>query len=92
MILETRTQNGQEFMKAAKINIGDVVWKVAYDINVDKSWLEGPYFVVNFVHKDTMSEHLALFSTHNKEEVRARYSDLYVPIIDKIDPPAGHNL
>lgn len=89
---ETRTQKGQEFRKSCEINVGDVVWTTIWDPEDGKTRLAGPYFVLDFVHKGRMSEHLKLFSTHDNQEIKARYGDIYVPIIDKIDPPAGHNL
>jgi len=87
-----RHQNGQDFRKIEKANVGDVVWKTMYDPNVGRSWLEGPWFVVEIVHRGKLSEHAKLFSTHDKKEESARYDSLYAPIIDEISPPRGHNV
>ena len=87
----TRVQRGQPFQKADTIAVGDVVWFVSVDINHAKSRLEGPYFVVECVHKGTMSEHWKLFSTHESCHHAANIRDLWVPIIDTIKPPRGHN-
>ena len=63
---QTREQNGQEFRRAApsEIHVGQCVWINAYDPNVGRSWLEGPYFVTETIHENRMSEHFAVFSTH----------------------------
>mgnify|MGYP006223822525 CR=1 FL=1 len=49
---DIREQNGQEFRRAAPedIHVGQCVWVTAYDPNVGRAWLEGPYFVTDVVH------------------------------------------
>lgn len=90
---QTREQNGQEFRRAApdEIHVGECVWITTYDPNVGRSWLEGPYFVTETIHEGRMSEHFVLFSTHMKEERRVKHGDIWIPIIDTIEPPRGHN-
>jgi len=89
----TREHNGQEFRRAApdEIHVGQCVWINAYDPNTQRSWLEGPYFVVETIHKNRMSEHFEVFSTHLNEKRRGRHGDIWIPIIDTIKPPRGHN-
>lgn len=89
----TREQNGQEFRKATpnEIHVGQCVWINAYDPNVGRSWLEGPYFVTETIHENRMSEHFVVFSTHLNEERRVRHGDIWIPVIDTIKPPRGHN-
>ena len=88
----TKLHLGQLFEKAKNLAVGDVVWCTFYDINRGKSWLEGPYFIVECVHEGKMSEQWKLFSTHDKRHHQANIRDLWVPIIDKIKPPRGHNV
>ena len=90
----TREQNGQEFRRAApdEIHVGQCVWVTAYDPNVGRTWLEGPYHVVETVHENTMSEHFVVFCTHLKYGTRAKHGDIWLPIIDTIPPPRGHNV
>lgn len=90
---ELRNQNGQDFKRAEyeEIHVGSCVWVNTFDPNVGRSWLEGPYFVVEKVYEGRMSEYLRVFSTHEAQDRSARYSDLWVPIIETIDPPRGHN-
>lgn len=87
---EIRTQNGQEFKRAGKLSIGEVCWIQVYDYQTGPV-LEGPYFVIEITHKGRISEYLKLFSTHDSLEQRARIDKLWVPIIDTIKPPRGHN-
>ena len=93
-INNTREQNGQIFRRAApsEIHVGQCVWVNAYDPNVGRTWLEGPYFVVECVHEARMSEHFRVFSTHENIERRAPHGDIWLPIIDTIEPPRGHNV
>ena len=86
-----KMHRGQPFKKAEILAVGDVVWCTFYDINHGKSWLEGPYFVLECKHEGKMSEHWTLFSTHEKRHHKARIQDIWVPIIEKIDPPRGYN-
>ena len=57
---ENRIQNGQEFRKATpdEIHVGLCVWINAYDPNVGRSWLEGPYFVMETVHANLSLIHI----------------------------------
>ena len=89
----TREQNGQHFRRATpdEIHVGQCVWVTAYDPNVGRTWLEGPYHVVETIHKNTMSEHFVVFSTHLKYSTRAKHGDICLPIIDTIPTPRGHN-
>tara|TARA_R110001599_G_scaffold234783_1_gene433965 strand:- start:695 stop:1018 length:324 start_codon:yes stop_codon:yes gene_type:complete len=91
---QVREQNGQEFRRATpdEIHVGECVWMHAYDPNVGRSWLEGPYFVTEAIHEGRMSEHFVIFSTHMKEERRAKHGDVWIPIIDTIERPRGHNV
>lgn len=91
---QIRQQNGQEFRRAtpSEIHVGQCVWIYAYDPNVGRSWLEGPYFVTETVHADRMSEHFIVFSTHMNYSTKARHGDIWIPIIDTIEPPRGHNV
>ena len=91
---ENRIHNGQEFRKAEynEVHVGSCVWITAYDPNVGRSWLEGPYFVTEVVHRGHMDEHVIVFSTHMNYSTKSRYADIWVPIIDTIDPPRGHNV
>ena len=88
-----REQNGQEFRRADpdEAHVGSCVWINAYDPNVGRSWLEGPYFVTEVVHEGRMSEYVVVFSTHLNYSTNARYGDIWVPIIDTIETPRGHN-
>ena len=88
-----RMQNGQEFRRAdwGEIHIGQCVWITAYDPNVGKTWLEGPYFVTERKDPDRMSEHFVVFSTHLNYSTKAKYGNIWLPIIDTIQPPRGHN-
>ena len=90
---EKRVQNGQYFMRSTdeQLHVGNVVWKQMYDVNAGRGWLEGPYFIVEIVHEGRMSQHYRLFSTHDSREERARWGELWSPIIDTIKPPRGHN-
>ena len=89
----TRTQNGQDFRRAApdEIHVGQCVWITAFDPNAGRTWLEGPYFVTGTVHEGRMSEHFVVFSTHLSITTRVKHGDIWFPIIDSIDPPRGHN-
>ena len=91
---DIREQNGQEFRRAAPedIHVGQCVWVTAYDPNVGRTWLEGPYFVTDVVHRGHMDEHFIVFSTHLNYSTRAKHGDIWVPIIDTIPPPRGHNV
>ena len=91
---DTREQNGQEFHRAPPENIyvGQCVWITAYDPNVGRTWLEGPYFVTDVVHRGHMDEHFIVFSTHLNYSTRAKHGDIWVPIIDTIETPRGHNV
>ena len=84
---DIREQNGQEFRRAApdEIHVGQCVWVTAFDPNVGRTWLEGPYHVVETVHQDRMSEHFVVFSTHLNYSTRAKHGDIWLPIIDSID-------
>lgn len=90
---QVRTQNGQEFRRATpdEIHVGQCVWITGFDPNVGRTWLEGPYFVMDTVHEGRMSEHFVVFSTHFSEERRIKHGDIWLPIIDTIKPPRGHN-
>tara|TARA_B100000575_G_scaffold266393_1_gene243696 strand:+ start:336 stop:626 length:291 start_codon:yes stop_codon:yes gene_type:complete len=92
-IEQKRTQNGQDFRRPNwnEIYVGQCVWINTYDPNVGRSWLEGPYFVTETIHKGRMSEYFVLFSTHQNSTRHGRHSDIWVPIIDAISPPKGHN-
>ena len=91
---DIREQNGQEFRRAAPedIHVGQCVWVTAYDPNVGRAWLEGPYFVTDVVHRGHMDEHFIVFSTHLNYSTRAKHGDIWLPIIDTIPPPRGHNV
>ena len=91
---QIREQNGQQFRRAKyeEAYVGSCIWINAYDPNVGKSWLEGPYFVTEVVHEGRMSEYVIVFSTHMNYSTKVRYGDIWVPIIDTIDPPRGHNV
>ena len=91
---DIREQNGQKFRRAAPedIHVGQCVWVTAFDPNVGRTWLEGPYFVTETVHQDRMSEHFVVFSTHLNYSTKARHGDIWLPVIDTIDPPRGHNV
>ena len=91
---DIREQNGQEFRRAAPedIHVGQCVWVTAYDPNVGRTWLEGPYFVTDVIHRGHMDEHFIVFSTHLNYSTRAKHGDIWVPIIDTIPPPRGHNV
>ena len=91
---DIREQNGQEFRRAAPedIHVGQCVWVTAYDPNVGRTWLEGPYFVTDVVHRGHMDEHFIVFSTHLNYSTRAKHGDIWVPIIDTIPTPRGHNV
>lgn len=90
---QVRKQNGQKFRRAGdkEANVGSCVWINAYDPNVGRSWLEGPYFVTDVMHEGHMDEHVIVFSTHLNYSTRVRYSDIWIPIIDTIEPPKCHN-
>ena len=90
---QIREQSGQQFrrVKPEEAHVGSCVWINAYDPNVGRSWLEGPYFVTDIIHKGHMDEHVVVFSTHMNYSTRARYGDIWLPIIDTISPPRGHN-
>ena len=92
-ITQIREQNGQSFRRAGhqEACVGSCVWINAYDPNVGRSWLEGPYFVTDVVHRGHMDEHVIVFSTHMNYSTKARYSDIWIPIIDTIPVPRGHN-
>ena len=89
-----REQNGQNFRRAehGDVHVGSCVWVHTYDPNTQRSWLEGPYFVVDKIHEGRMSEYLRVFSTHLGMERSARWVDIWTPIIDTIEPPKGHNV
>ena len=91
---DIREQNGQEFRRAAPedIHVGQCVWVTAYDPNVGRTWLEGPYFVTDVVHRGHMDEHFIVFSTHLNYSTRAKHGDIWVPIIETIPTPRGHNV
>ena len=91
---DIREQNGQEFRRADpdEIHVGQCVWVTAFDPNVGRTWLEGPYFVTETVHENRMSEHFVLFSTHLNYSTRAKHGDIWLPVIDTIPPPRGHNV
>ena len=91
---DIREQNGQEFRRAAPedIHVGQCVWVTAYDPNVGRTWLEGPYFVTDVVHRGHMDEHFIVFSTHLNYSTRAKHGDIWLPVIDTIPTPRGHNV
>ena len=91
---QIRSQNGQDFRRVPpdEILVGLCVWIQAYDPNVGRSWLEGPYFVTDKVHEGRMSEHFVVFSTHLNYSTKVRHGDIWTPIIDTIEPPRGHNV
>ena len=91
---QIRSQNGQDFRRVPpnEILVGLCVWINAYDPNVGRSWLEGPYFVTDKVHEGRMSEHFVVFSTHLNYSTKVRHGDIWTPIIDTIKPPRGHNV
>ena len=91
---QIRSQNGQDFRRVPpdEILVGLCVWIQAYDPNVGRSWLEGPYFVTDKVHEGRMSEHFIVFSTHLNYSTTVRHGDIWTPIIDTIEPPRGHNV
>ena len=91
---QIRSQNGQDFRRVPpdEILVGLCVWIQAYDPNVGRSWLEGPYFVTDKVHEGRMSEHFIVFSTHLNYSTKVRHGDIWTPIIDTIEPPRGHNV
>ena len=90
---DIREQNGQEFRRAAPedIHVGQCVWITAFDPNVGRTWLEGPYFVTDIVHRGHMDEHFIVFSTHLNYSTRAKHGDIWLPVIDTIPIPRGHN-
>lgn len=90
---QIRSQNGQDFRRVPpdEILVGLCVWIQAYDPNVGRSWLEGPYFVTDKIHEGRMSEHFIVFSTHLNYSTKVRHGDIWTPIIDTIEPPRGHN-
>lgn len=90
----TREQNGQAFRRANpnEIYVGQCVWVTAYDPNVGRTWLEGPYFVTDTLHEGYMSEHFVVFSTHLNYTTKVRHGDIWLPVIDTIKPPRGHNV
>jgi hypothetical protein len=90
---EKRTQNGQEFKRAtdSQLHVGNVVWKQSWDINTGHNWLEGPYFIVEIVYEGRISQYYRLFSTHDAYESAGKWGELWIPIIDTIKPPRGHN-
>ena len=90
---QIREQNGQKFRRATpdEIHVGQCVWVTMHDTNIGRSWLEGPYFVTETVHADRMSEHFKLFSTHLNITTSRRHGDIWLPVIDTIQPPRGHN-
>ena len=91
---DIREQNGQEFRRAAPedIHVGQCVWVTAYEPNVGRTWLEGPYFVTDVVHRGHMDEHFIVFSTHLNYSTRAKHGDIWLPVIDTIPTPRGHNV
>ena len=91
---DIREQNGQEFRRAAPedIHVGQCVWVTEYDPNVGRTWLEGPYFVTDVVHRGHMDEHFIVFSTHLNYSTRAKHGDIWLPVIDTIPTPRGHNV
>ncbi len=91
---ETRHQNGQDFRKVSpdEIHVGQCVWINAYDPNVGRSWLEGPYFVIETIYEGRISEHFVVFSTHMNYATKVKHGNIWVPIIDKIEPPRSHNV
>jgi len=78
----------QPLKKAAEINVGDVVWTKNYE---DEEFV-GPYHVVEIRAKNiSISTLYVLFDSFDKTQIQVRLHDIYVPIIEKIEPPRGHN-
>ena len=86
----------QPFEKAAEINIGDVVWTLKSEYNkAEDLWDEefiGPLHVIDVRTKNIPTATLyVLFDSFDKTEIQARIHDIYVPIIEKIEPPRGYS-
>ncbi len=95
MMIERRIieQSGQEFTRAVmgEVFIGDCVWIREFNGYANNSRLKGPYFVIDISSLGTLNEYLVIHSTHLQEEMKINYQDVYIPIIDTIVPPRGHN-
>ena len=87
----------QPFEKAAEINVGDVVWTLKTEWNSTDHWHEeefiGPFHVIDIRAKNISTATLyVLFDSFDKTEIQVRIHDIYVPVLDKIEPPKGHNV
>jgi len=87
----------QPFEKAAEINVGDVVWTLKTEWNsTEESYEEefiGPFHVIDIRAKNISTATLyVLFDSFDKTEIQVRIHDIYVPVLDKIEPPKGHNV
>ena len=85
-------KHSQPFEKAAEINVGDVVWiKAFYGDPLDKEFI-GPFHVIDIRAKNISTATLyTLFDSFEKTQIQVKLHDIFVPIIEKIDPPRGHN-
>ena len=82
----------QPLKKAAEINVGDVVWTKNYEKNNANEEFFGPFHVVDIRAKNIATATLyVLFDSFDKTKIQARLHDIYVPIIEKIKVPRGHN-
>lgn len=82
----------QPFEKAAEINVGDVVWIRAFSEDASNSEMIGPFHVIDIRAKNiSIATIYTLFDSFDKTQIQVRLHDIYVPIIEKIEPPRGHN-
>ena len=86
------TERHQPFEKAAEINVGDVVWIRAFLGDNSNKEMIGPFHVIDIRAKNISTATLyTLFDSFDKTQIQVRIHDMYVPVIDTINPPRGHN-
>ncbi len=88
---------GQEFKRAAELHVGDVAWLIHETyIELEDLYEQeflGPFHVVDIRAKNISTATLyVLWNSFEGHEIQARIGELYVPIIDTIEPPKGHNV
>ncbi len=92
-----KNKNKQPLKKTESVAIGDVVWIENRGFDVDTmsegEGFKGPLFVIDIRAKDIATGTLyILHDSFSKEEHSVRLHDIYVPIIDKLPVPRGHNV
>ena len=89
-------ESHQPLQRASELHVGDVVWLLHSSyIELEDMYEEeylGPFHVIEVRARNISTATLyILWNSFEGHEIQARIGELFVPIIDKIDTPRGHN-